>query len=266
MKRNRAPFSFGANWQDYVKKALTPERIEDAVGSLRSFLGTGGLEGNTFLDIGCGSGLFSLAARRLGARVHSFDFDPLCVACTEELKRCYFADDDQWAIEQGDVLDVNYLNSLGQYNLVYSWGVLHHTGSMWKALENVIPLVREDGRLFLSIYNDQGWKSRYWRAIKKYYNQSPGFIKFFMVLIFSGYFGIPKILFKLKKERGMSFWYDVVDWIGGYPFEVARPEEIFDFYREKGFVLMGLKTRNGLGCNEFVFQRLPEREKKGQER
>ena len=158
IQKNRVPFSFGANWQGYVRKALTPERIDDAVDSLRSFLGAVSLKEKTLLDIGCGSGLFSLAARKLGARVHSFDCDPLSVRCTEELKRHYFPNDDKWTIERGDVLDVNYLNTLGHYDMVYSWGVLHHSGSMWKALENVIPLVGEDGRLFLSIYNDEGRK------------------------------------------------------------------------------------------------------------
>ena len=149
-------FSFGANWQSFVNKALTPERINDAVDSLRSFFGTNDFEGQTFLDIGCGSGLFSLAARKLGAKVHSFDLDPLSVACTTELKRRYFPEDRKWTIDQGDVLDVDYLNSLGQFDLVYSWGVLHHTGAMWQALENVVPLVAEGGKLFISIYNDQG--------------------------------------------------------------------------------------------------------------
>ncbi len=46
------------------------------------------LAGNSFLDVGSGSGLFSLAAMRLGAdRVHSFDYDPQSVGCTKELKR-----------------------------------------------------------------------------------------------------------------------------------------------------------------------------------
>lgn len=57
-----------------------------------------------------------------------------------------------------------------------------------------------------------------------------------------------------KKNRGMSVWHDLVDWVGGYPFEVAKPEEIFDFYRTKGFTLVRLKTcGGGLGCNEYVF-------------
>jgi len=263
MKKNKTRFSFGTNWQNFVDKALTLERIHEATESLRSFFGVNDYKGLTFLDIGCGSGLFSLAARKLGAKVHSFDFDPLSVACTTELKRQYFPEDGEWTIDQGDVLDVNYLNSLGQFDLVYAWGILHHTGAMWQALKNVIPTVAEEGKLYLSIYNDQGRKSRYWTAVKRFYNQSSRLTKFIMTLIFFGHFGIPKVLFRIKKERGMSFWHDVVDWIGGYPFEVAKPEDIFDFYKDKGFALMKLKTRSGLGCNEFLFLRSS---KKGQGR
>ena len=255
MKNSQTCFSFGANWQSFITKALTPERINDAVESLRSFFGTNDFEDQTFLDIGCGSGLFSLAARKLGAKVHSFDLDPLSVASTIELKRRYFPEDEKWTIDQGNVLQVDYLNSLGQFNIVYSWGVLHHTGAMWQALENVVPLVAEGGKLFVSIYNDQGRKSRYWTVIKRFYNRSSRFTKIIITLVFLGYFGIPKVLFRIKKERGMSFRHDVVDWIGGYPFEVAKAEEIFDFFRDKGFVLMRLKTRTGLGCNEFLFSR-----------
>ena len=273
MKKNPKRFSFGANWQNFVNKALTPERIDEAVDSLRTFFGVNDFEGQTFLDIGCGSGLSSLAARKLGAKVHSFDFDSLSVACTMELKRRYSPEDEKWTIGQGNVLDVDYLNSLGQFDLVYSWGVLHHTGAMQKALENVIPLVAEGGKLYISIYNDQGDASRRWAALKKFYNQSPKPVQIFMVFMVGALWLIHSALARLmrlqnplpfkewaerKKNRGMSVWHDLVDWVGGYPFEVAKPEEIFDFYRDEGFVLMRLKTRGGKsGCNEFLFSRSP---------
>jgi len=271
MKSNQTGFSFGANWQSFVNKALTPERINDAVDSLRSFFGVNDLEGRTFLDVGCGSGLFSFAARKLGAKVHSFDLDPLSVACTMELKSRCFPEDEKWTIDQGNVLDVNYLSSLGQFDLVYAWGVLHHTVAMWRALENVIPLVAGGGKLYISIYNDQGDASRRWAALKKFYNQSPKPVQACIVLGIGALWLIRSSLVRLirfqnplpfkewgreKRNRGMSVWNDLVDWVGGYPFEVAKPEEIFDFFSERGFVLSRLKTRGGKsGCNEFLFLR-----------
>src|SRR5690349_14790038 len=146
-------FEFGKNWSRFLA-VLDEERIAEAQRSLAQMLEVTNLEGKSFLDVGSGSGLFSLAARRLGARVHSFDYDPQSVACGQELKRRYFADDPLWRVEQGSVLDRDYLNPLGSFDVVYSWGVLHHTGAMWEALGNVAPLVAEGGRLFIAIYND----------------------------------------------------------------------------------------------------------------
>jgi len=149
-KTSDARFQFGKNWQRFLS-ILDEERISEAERSLKEMLEIDNLHGKTFVDIGSGSGLFSLAARRLGAKVHSFDYDPVSVACTKELKRRYFNDDSKWSIEQGDVLDKAYIESLGQFDIVYAWGVLHHTGAMWQALENIIPLVGKGGRLFISI-------------------------------------------------------------------------------------------------------------------
>jgi 2-polyprenyl-6-hydroxyphenyl methylase/3-demethylubiquinone-9 3-methyltransferase len=258
-------FGFGANWAQFLS-VLNEERIEEAKSSLRRMLNVESLDGKTFLDVGSGSGLFSLAARLLGAKVHSFDYDPQSVACTAELKQRYFAGDDDWLVEPGSVLDRQYLSRLGQFDVVYSWGVLHHTGHMWEALENVAPLVKSRGQLFIAIYNDQGRASKMWLAVKKVYNLLPSWLHVLVLIPSFFRLWLPTIVRDLLsghpsrrwkahvKERGMSPWRDVVDWVGGYPFEVARPEEIFDFYGLRGFRLTKLKTcAGGFGCNEFVF-------------
>jgi 2-polyprenyl-6-hydroxyphenyl methylase/3-demethylubiquinone-9 3-methyltransferase len=195
------------------------------------------------------------------------------VECTKELKRRYYPDDPLWAIEEGSIIDRTYLSSLGQFDVVYSWGVLHHTAAMWEALANVAPIVSKNGRLFIAIYNDQGRWSRQWKILKRVYNQLPRFLRLPYTIIVMGprelrFFahntlkGKPWGYFEHilhyseHSLRGMSYWHDLVDWIGGYPFEVAKPEEIFNFYRERGFQLLRLKTcGGGLGCNEFVFQK-----------
>ena len=258
-------FGFGTNWARFLK-SLNDDRICMAQNSLKQMLEVDDLSGKTFLDVGSGSGLFSLAVRRLSATVHSFDYDTQSVACTAELKRRYFPDDSRWIVEQGSVLDSEYLQHLGQYDVVYSWGVLHHTGAMWQALGNVAPLVSRSGRLFIAIYNDQGHKSRRWAWVKHNYNERPWSRPFLLTLGLMRAWGISILLdFKhlrpfaswrqYHRERGMSPWWDVVDWIGGWPFEVATPDAIFKFYRDRGFVLCNLITRQGYGCNEFVFLR-----------
>ena len=170
-------FQFGKNWARFLSN-LTVIQIKLAENSLRDFLQVERLDGKSFLDIGSGSGLFSFAARRLGARVHSFDYDPQSVACTTELRRRYFPDDPNWIVQRGSVLDKEFLSSLGTFDVVYSWGVLHHTGSMWQALENVKALRPTGGQLFIAIYNDQGAITDRWCRIKKRYNALPGPIAF----------------------------------------------------------------------------------------
>lgn len=172
-------FKFGANWQEFLA-VLNDERIALAEQSLRNMLKVD-LKGKRFLDVGSGSGLFSLAARRLGATVHSFDYDPQSVACTEELRRRYFPNDEKWTVEQGSVLDQDYLKTLGQGDVVYSWGVLHHTGAMWQALENVIPLVRVGGTLFIAIYNYQRISSSVWLRVKRAYNHLPSALRWLIL-------------------------------------------------------------------------------------
>lgn len=260
-------FKFGENWSRFIS-LLNDQRIAIAEQSLKEFLEVDNLYGKSFIDIGSGSGLFSLSARRLGARVHSFDYDPQSVACTQELKQRFYPDDASWSVEQGSVLDKDLMNSLGTFDVVYSWGVLHHTGQMWQALENVAPLVNPGGQLFIAIYNDQGRASSVWKKIKQVYCKFPDSLKFIVLWpTFARLWG-PTILRDLvagrplhswrnySSVRGMSPWRDVVDWVGGYPFEVAKPEEIFNFYKARGFSLQNLRTcAGGIGCNEFVFRK-----------
>lgn len=245
---------------------VNDDRIAKAEASLQALLEVSDLRGKRFLDIGSGSGLFSLAARRLGASVHSFDYDPQSVACTLEIKRRYFPDDPDWQVEEGSVLDEDYLKALRRFDIVYSWGVLHHTGAMWQALASVAPLVVPGGALYIAIYNDQGRASHQWAAVKKSYNRLPNRLKFLVLWpAFLRLWG-PTTLRNFAHGqplaswrdyggvRGMSPWRDVVDWVGGYPFEVATPEAIFQFFRRKGFGLTQMITcAGGHGCNEFVF-------------
>lgn len=263
-------FEFGKNWSAFLK-ILDEGRIIKAQESLCEMLEIDTLEGKSFLDIGSGSGLFSLAAKRLGARVFSFDFDPDSVSCTSELKKRYFPDVSDWQIEQGSILEMEYLRSIGKFDIVYSWGVLHHTGEMWKALENASLAVAEGGKLFIAIYNDTGSQTDRWRWIKSTYCKLPNVLKTpfaFTTILPEEIKRFAKCLIKgrpleflrywkdYRNGRGMNRWHDIVDWVGGYPYEVAGPGAIFDFFKARGFRLTRLNCdRVGLGCNEFVFLR-----------
>lgn len=265
-------FEFGSNWGKYLQK-FNKSRLAIAKASIQKLLDMNDLESKTFLDIGCGSGAFSLAARELGAKVYSFDFDPESVECTRELKRKFFPNDSQWTIVHGSVIDPNFMKSLGEFDIVYSWGVLHHTGDMWTALEYASHKVAIGGCIAVALYNDQGSASKRWLSVKKIYNRLPKLLKgIFAILVYIPFelrsFAIhlaknkPSNYFKYildyshESTRGMSWWHDKIDWIGGLPFQVSKPEDVFKYLKNKGFTLSNLKTcGGGLGCNEYVFKR-----------
>ncbi|MGK7887251.1 MAG: class I SAM-dependent methyltransferase [Crocosphaera sp.] len=262
-------FKFGKNWQNFLS-VLDDERITEAENSLKQILEIDNLANHSFLDIGSGSGLFSLAARRLGAKVYSFDYDPDSVTCTQELKRRYFPEDTSWTIEQGSALDVDYLKSLGQFDIVYSWGVLHHTGDMWKALENIKLNIADHGHIYIALYNDQGLQSKIWLKIKQIYCSGIVGKTFVSFVTIPFYFILGAFILdimslknpikrytKYKSKRGMSQFYDWFDWLGGLPFEVAKTNSIINFFQQSGFELRNIKNvGKKSGCNEYLFAKI----------
>ena len=262
---SRTRFEFGKNWSAFLN-VLNDERIERSRKDLATVLQLQDLDGLRFLDAGSGSGLSSLVARQLGATVTSFDFDPASVACTKELKARYQPGDQNWIVQEGSVLDTEFLGTLGKFDIAMSWGVLHHTGSMWQALSNMGELVNPGGILFIAIYNDQGFQSRVWLHLKKTYVAAPKWLK--LLLIGVSYLGLwgptvvrdtlsgkPLKTWQSDRGRGMSPHHDMVDWVGGLPFEVATREEIVSYFAARGFELVNLvSVGRGLGCNEFVFK------------
>jgi len=270
-------FEFGRNWSNYLQK-VDEDRIRQAEASVRTTLRCESLTQTRLLDAGSGSGLFSLAAHRLGAEVTSFDLDADSVACTESLKVGAKVEDASWQVLPGSILDRDFLAKLGEFDVVYSWGVLHHTGHMWQGLDNLAGRVAVNGRLLIAIYNDQGFASRVWSLVKQTYHKLPRFLRPCYVVAIGGWGFLCRVAVTFvamlarvitlrnpltplsnwlveRRARGMHSWFDLVDWVGGWPFEVARPCEVFRFLQDRGFELTDMNTTPGHGCNEYVFRR-----------
>lgn len=262
-------FAFGENWTRFLAD-VDEERIASSQRALADLLGADSLADRTFLDIGSGSGLSSLSANRMGAAVTSFDFDDQSVACTGELKRRYAVDSGHWSVMQGSALDRRFIERLGTFDVVYSWGVLHHTGAMWLGIENAISRVAPGGLLFIAIYNDQGWKSHLWWMIKKVYNVLPrpldrlygylvGFLSIALNIVKHTVLLRPmraiRPLLSRRDTRGMSVLHDMIDWVGGFPFEFATYETLERYMQARGFELVNGRRATSLGCHEQVFRR-----------
>jgi SAM-dependent methyltransferase len=258
---NRDPqpaFTFGENWLDF-STTLDPDRVAAAEDSVRSLLQRPRLDALTFLDLGAGSGLFSIAALRLGAaRVVAVDRDLNCLKAIRENVERLTRPDESGRIElrEGDVLDAATLPT-EKFDIVYAWGSLHHTGSMWQAVNNAAACVRNGGVFAVAIYNHT-WSSPLWHRAKCVYHASPVWMRTGMVAALTGVratIRIGRLKRPFRLERGMSLWYDAVDWLGGLPYEYATSGQVEEFLTKRGFhtVHRVLTTRSG--CNELVCRR-----------
>ncbi len=251
-------FAFGQNWQQFLQ-TLDEAAIQEAETALKTLFQLDSLAGQTFLDIGSGSGLHSLAARRLGAAVVAFDNDPDSVACTRQLQARFRPNDESWRIVVGSILDASFVSRLGQFELVYAWGVLHHTGAMRQAVAAACGLVKPDGLLALALYNAH-WTAPLWKRFKYLYLVSPDWLKNILVWWFSRLKACGALLttgrLPHRRGRGMKFTSDEIDWLGGYPYEYAAIADVTRLIAAQGFDTRRVTPTQGwTGCNEFVFQK-----------
>lgn len=273
---DRPAFAFGKNWSRFNERYLDEDVVRIAERSLAEFLAPFDLRGRTFLDVGCGSGLFSLAAYRLGAsRVVSFDVDPDSIACCRELRRRAGAP-SHWELHEGSVLDPAFMDRLQPADVVYSWGVLHHTGRMWDAIAAAASRIAPGGCFYLAIYNRaEGWRfhddgsfgpSTFWTLEKKLYNALPLLLQrtaegvfaavWFGLTLLSGGDPYRDIREHRRRTRGMSWIVDLRDWLGGYPYECASVDEVKAFCAGRlGLDLCRLLARSGTRNNEFLLRR-----------
>lgn len=259
-------FDFGKNWQHFLASSFDEERLETAQKWMLEFLGLNSLKDRSFLDIGCGSGIHSLAALKSGCQdLYSFDYDLDSVTCTRRLRQLT-GDPHFWQVQQGSVLDESFMRALPQYDIVYSWGVLHHTGDQWKAIAEAKERVRPGGLLYLALYTTEvfrGWRAPFWLAVKKLYNRSPKGIKGLLVGLYAAlHCGAMlvkgtnpiRVIREYPRSRGMSYLTDIRDWLGGLPMEFSSINDVVQLLcREHGFVLTNL--RFGEANTEYLFRR-----------
>jgi 2-polyprenyl-6-hydroxyphenyl methylase/3-demethylubiquinone-9 3-methyltransferase len=255
-------FRFGENWAQY-SKLVDERRTKDAVDSVKRLVGD--VAGKTFLDIGSGSGLFSVSALRLGAKeVVAVDIDADSVATTRKLlskegKR-------NWRAERISVFDLPK-KKLGKFDVVYSWGVLHHTGAMWRAVDIASTFVKPGGRFAFSLYEKTPLCGA-WRQEKRLYRKLPKPVQKLFRGVYLTAWGAallakghsPRRRLREGNERGMDVVRDVHDWMGGYPYESTSPAEVLPFMEQRGFEHLETvlyRTRLGgvfgSGCTEYVF-------------
>ena len=254
-------FAFGENWADFAR-SIDETRVVQAEHDLQRIVGD--LRGKTFLDIGCGSGIHSVAVARLGAKVTAIDLDPRSVETTRAVAQRF-----------GSIIEVTLASVFDierQFDVVYSWGVLHHTGAMWDAIAHGARLVAPDGRFALALFARTPLCDL-WRREKRYYTKSSRPVQtvirgcykaaFITALLATGR-NPTRYIAQYQTNRGMSWRHDVHDWLGGYPYESASPEQVSAFVEPRGFTRSAqfihrgpLAGLFGTGCNEYLFTRKP---------
>jgi len=257
-------FDFGQNWKNFSNNKLNEQKIRQAQIDFLQLVKELEIKDKKFIDIGFGQGLGLLTSKMLGAESVGVDINKKCEE-TLLINTSYFPElkNEKIPVIIGSILDyeiVKQIKTISEnYDIVHSWGVLHHTGNMWKAIDNCCQLVNPTGKIILAIYN-RHWSSKFWNFIKKLYNYSPTFLKKIIVYLFYVIIAIAKYMVTFKnpfiKERGMSFYYDVIDWIGGYPYEYASKTEIIEYLKSRGFKLFSFKPASvPTGCNEYIFEK-----------
>jgi 2-polyprenyl-3-methyl-5-hydroxy-6-metoxy-1,4-benzoquinol methylase len=267
LKDVSAHFAFGENWASYAG-LIDERRIKEAKDGLVRLLGEGTLAGKSFLDLGCGSGLHAVAAAQLGAsHVVALDIDPAAVATARAVLHRH-TPDASFEVRELSVFDLAP-ERFRRFAVVYSWGVLHHTGAMREAIERAARLVEPGGLFAFALYH-RTRMCRLWTVEKRWYSHASPRAQ---TLARKTHIALLRLAFRLtgrdfpsyvanyKSMRGMDFAHDIHDWLGGYPYESIAAPEVETMMQRLGFehvrsftspITLGLF---GSGCDEYVYRR-----------
>lgn len=259
-------FEFGKNWRQFVERHYSQEVVDVSKARILEFMKRDSLAGLRVIDIGCGSGIHSMAMHQAGAAsIFSFDYDPSSVAATE-LVHAKAGAPPSWTIRQGSVLDAAFMRSLPTFDLVYSWGVLHHTGEVWKAIDLATERVKPGGFFYIALYAADVQKDptpEFWLEVKQRYVKSGWLRRRAMDYWYVWRFmmqrdvkRLPEVLKRMRdyrKDRGMNLMTDIRDWLGGWPMEFVWDADAIKFCEARGLTLKEIAT--GKANTEFLFQR-----------
>lgn len=248
-------FSFGKNWEHFVDTAIDQTIIEKHLQELSWWIEPNKIQNKRVIDIGCGSGLSAWCLKQLGCReLHAFDYDQYSVNAAQNMFGNNRANDAGVTIQQGSILDNEYVQSLGKFDLVHSWGVLHHTGDMKKAISNAVSLCAEGGYLMIALY-EKGPRYQDDLKLKMNYNNADDDGKLDMLYSYLKALNF-RYQFELEKTnvRGMNPLHDAIDWLGGFPYEVTNCKEVINQLESRGFELRKFKYKPEGGCSVYAFQ------------
>jgi 2-polyprenyl-3-methyl-5-hydroxy-6-metoxy-1,4-benzoquinol methylase len=266
LKNVETHFAFGKNWASYAAR-IDEARIEEATKGLLKLIPAVDFKGKSFLDIGCGSGLSALAAAQLGVdSIVAIDIDPVSVATT----RAVLSSNNVSVPWRAETMSVFELDAMGDtaFNIVYSWGVLHHTGAMWEALNKSASMVAPNGLLAIALYR-RTYLDPFWKLEKRLYAHAPhvvqtlvrgAYVAAFRLGLWATGRSFRDYLANYKSARGMDFYIDVHDWLGGYPYESVLAPELESTLASRGFAAERVFSRPqqiglfGSGCDEYVYR------------
>ena len=266
LKNVETHFAFGRNWASYAGLVGEAE-IEQAKEGLLRLIPPSEIVGRSFLDIGCGSGVHSLAAVQLGVnRLMAVDIDPNSAATTHAM----LSESKigvPWQVETMSAFDLDP-RKLGTFDVVYSWGVLHHTGSLWEAIGKAAAMVAPNGLLAIALYRST-YLDPFWKWEKRVYAHAPAIVQRAVRAIYLVAFRLRTLstgrsfrdlVATYRSHRGMDFYHDVHDWLGGSPYETTLAPEVdakltdLGFRMERSFVQPKSIGLFGSGCDEYVYR------------